>query len=870
MRTHHYRLSAALLLLAVPVSPLVADEKAETAARDYAKPRVFQLKTDKGSGTAVLLKLDGQVGYFATCYHVLHGAKEFKIYPSGGKGNLVTDNAKAQILPQRDLDLVLIKAELPKDDTIKPLDPLDANMASHKDEDPIDGFVFGVAGIMSRQMYTSAVRIQQIEWADNLTGVIDLQFTRERRKRQGARLEVRSLGKEMTYAGMSGGLVVDKDRRFAGLLLGRMPEPNAIPLMITARQVKEVLDSAADKWAAFAVLGDLPPYDATVLQRMLEPWPVSEINWNSYDAWVRAFESDPLQFLEAFQEVRLDLTDLRVNARNPKNQTSEQLQVQLNGEQQVQLLVNGISLQAGERIDLQRGENLIILTKPAVSGAGGKFDVTDLMLPNPLDVSLRLGAKGEEETVFQLKRSLPRVIQGYSVYLTIENGPPDPGKGYAARLAVPLDYLEEVINHTPFVLPFGDGDRRSGSEFRGTARPNGERPVKLKYVSPQTLDVSTELGIEVTTAQANFAGVKLMAKPQKATIQMTGRVQFPGSPKSLFFVCARAMAASGADKQFVLPLFGDELTVDASGLLRELLVCYTNTRLLRPNNPRTPGPADLHDFLRSAGLMSDDDAWRLVPARLQLVRDDRPKSEKAWAVVTFQLHHKGKPVAVKNPPPLLPHVKVRDDVAAELVLAEFPPAALAALHPALVAPAGLPPGLVAGDAAPFHIRLALKRPKPVRGKELTLSDSAIELVAQLGKVATAGLGKSQLTAEVSWGGLAVGGLDVKDAQLTLTVTPGAAAPEQIAGTVSLGRAEAKTPFGQAVVKEVQGTFKLAVDPKNREQTYHFRIATTAGKYDLGQNKNQQLPKFDFDVWVSHDGKTVKTNFVDHWLFGKGK
>jgi len=56
----------------------------------------------------------------------------------------------------------------------------------------------------------------------------------------------------MTYAGMSGGLVGDKDRRFAGLLLGRMPDPNPIPLMITARQVKEVLDAAADKWAPCA------------------------------------------------------------------------------------------------------------------------------------------------------------------------------------------------------------------------------------------------------------------------------------------------------------------------------------------------------------------------------------------------------------------------------------------------------------------------------------------------------------------------------------------------------------------------------------------------------------------------------------------
>jgi hypothetical protein len=873
MRTPNWLQPVAITLLFAGPDPrlaaadLAADER---AARDYAKPRVFAVNTDKGNGTAVLLKVDpgGPVGYFATCYHVLHGTTWFKIYPSGGAGDEVAGVAGTEILARPSIDLVLIKAKLPAGGDFKPLDPFDPNgLASDDDRDPIDGFVFGVAGVQSRQMYTTGVRIQQIEWADLLPGVVDTNL----RKRGAPRLQVRLLGREVTYAGMSGGLVVDRDRRFGGLLLGRMPEPNAIPVMITAPQVRALLDeSARGGWTAYAPkdFAAPPPYQKEVLQRMLEPWPVSEIGWNTYDAWVRAFESDPLQFLKAFQEVRLDLRELQSFTRDPKNEKSDKLQVRLHGDRQVRLLLNGVPWVPDDPATLQPGENLLIISKPP--DGGGRYDLTDLLRPNPFDVTFHLGETAD--TVYHLKRSLPRVIQGYSVYVTIENGLPGPGHGYSARLAVPLDYLEEVINQTPFSLPFGDRDPRTGSEFLGAARPTGDLPVKLTYVSPQTLDVAAEIGIEVKKAQANFVGVRVAVKPQSATIRMTGRVQFPASPRSLFFVCARAMAASGAEKQFLLPLFGDELTVDASGLLRELLVCYTNTRLLRPNDPRTPGPDEIHGILRSSGLVSEEADWRLDPARIQLVPDERSGAAgKAWVVVTFRLLHKGKPVEVRKPPPLLPDPKVRDALAGEFVTAGVPVAGLSALHPSVVGPTGLPRVRGAGmaEVGPFDLRLALDRVKPARREEVKLSENAAELSAEIGKAVAAGLARSRVTGEVRWGGWqSAGGPTAEDVRLAVTLAPGGADPGQVVGTVSVGRAEVKTEIGTFMLTGVKGEFKLTVDPKSDDRAYHFRITTSAGKYAVGMDTDQDLPKFDFDVWISRDGKTLKHNFGDRFLFGK--
>jgi len=78
----------------------------------------------------------------------------------------------------------------------------------------------------------------------------------------------------------------------------------------------------------------------------------------------------------------------------------------------------------------------------------------------------------------------------------------------------------------------------------------------------------------------------------------------------------------------------------------------------------------------------------------------------------------------------------------------------------------------------------------------------------------------------------------------------------------------KTDRASYVLAGVHGTFTLTIDPKNDERAHLFHIKTTAGTYDLGEAKNQSLPKFDFDVWVSRDGKKVSHNFESSFLFGR--
>ena len=147
----------------------------------------------------------------------------------------------------------------------------------------------GMFGLQTRQVFPAEVRLMQSQFADLLPEVID-----PKKVKDGARLEVRFLGRELTYPGMSGGLAMDKDWKFAGLVLGRMPEPNAIPVIIRAKQVKEVLDAlpAKQPFQPSVVEAD-PPYKTLTLQRILEPWAVSDIAWNSYEAWLRVFAEDP-------------------------------------------------------------------------------------------------------------------------------------------------------------------------------------------------------------------------------------------------------------------------------------------------------------------------------------------------------------------------------------------------------------------------------------------------------------------------------------------------------------------------------------------------------------------------------------------------
>lgn len=854
---------------------LRADPPATLAeCQEYAQARVFSLRTDRAAGTAVLLKVedkaaDERFGYFVACYHVLHGATSFDIYPIG-KGNSVASHTGSSVFARRTQDLVILKARLrggPSYEALAPLEP--DGMASTNDKEGIEGFAFGAAGFQSRSLFPSRVRLQEIRPAYVLKDVIDSVNGREEAGVEP--MEVRFLGNEITYGGMSGGLVIDNHKRFGGLLLGRMPEPNAIPVMLTARQVKALFDASlkAPGQAFDAKLFKAPPpYREAVVKQMQEPWTVNEISWTSYEAWLKAFDSNPLRFLESFQEINLDLKLLQAFAHG---KASERLSVEANEDTgRVRVLLNGKPYDPKEP-GLLPGENLLIISK-VPGGRGLGFELTDFLKPDTIDVSLRLGDSAKE-TVYQIRRSLPQIIQGYSIYVTIRNGPAAPETGYAARLAVSVDYLEELLNNVPFKLPVGDREARTGTEYAGYATLDvSNHPVRLSYVSPQTLDVFAQVQLVAETLKVSFAGVNMEAPRRAMTLDMKGRVQCPiaADPDSLFFLCARAMGASGPDRQFLLPVLGQEITVDASGLLRQLLVCYANNQLLHPDDPKMPGRGQIREFFKSGGLFSGADGWSWEPTRIFLERPEG--SAKAWAIVTFRLLKDGEPITAESPPPLLPEPADRDRLAAEFLVTDFATVGLKTLHPSITS-SSLEKFLAANGegqgTTAKRLRVALPRPaKVARRSPIVLTGKAIGLTDELGKLITEGMKAAPIEGELDWGLIAPkGGPTFEGIHLTVSHTLDRADRPTIDGKLRV----AKAKIDEYALTDVQADFKLSVDPASEEKAYLFDLHPTEGLWANGKGDGGKLPKSAaISVWISRDGKRVKTDLrglADGILFG---
>lgn len=847
-------------------------------ALSYAIPRVFSIRTGNGSGTAVLLKIEESnigkpVGYFSTCYHVMYKSENFQIYPIGD-GNLVTDDKDSSILAVPALDLVIIRSNLKQGSKFNALNPLDDNgLCSTDDSSPIEGFAFGMAGFQTRSLFPARVRLQEIRWAD-LSGIIDPARVTE----SDPRLEIRILGRELTYSGMSGGLIVDKDLKFGGLLLGKMPEPNSIPIMITARNVRDLLNKASKEYYPFdkKLFTSAPPYKDDVLQHMNEHWPTSDINWSASESWLRAIDSNPLDLLKNFQEITLDFERLKAYASKNVN---DKLSIRVNEDaSRVRILFNGVQIAPGKFISpLEPGENLLIISK-VPGGGGNRYDISDLFKSDAIDVSFQLG-QNRDETVFRLRRILPRIFQGYSIYVTIRNGSIIPRSDYNARLAIPLNYLEDMINQTIFELPIGDSDRLSGSEFSGKAFLEGDKAIQSFFVSPQTLDISARFKISIDKIQCNFAGLRFSASKRNQndpfrdlSIDMTGRLQFPVSPKSLFFVCARSMGATGPEKQFQLPIFGDDLTIDASGLIRQFLVSYTNKLLLQPETPKSPGPDEVRKFLQSSGLFIEFGKWRWNPLKIFLMQDDRPdRNRTVWAILTLKLLHDGKAVPIDHSPPLLPDKKVRDHLAGEFVAQNIPMHCLKAIHPnfmgkslweTLEAVDGQTSNLNKVSIAVCRSNVGAKR------SLLKLSGNAEDLPGELGKTVIEGLSKSSFSGELLWDKLVLKDMTLEGVDLTTDYTL------VNKNSIIKGRLCIKTcSISDYRFSDMKGQFQLDIDPNNKDYPFHFHIKPTSGFYsrekmDMKEkNDMKMLTTIEFNVWISKDGHSIKHDFLNKLIFG---
>ena len=702
-----------VIVILAPGGAAGAQPDPDSTALDGVRPRLFRVvssspgkkgKGDKG-GTAYLLKVADEKGsrfaYFATCYHVVHDRDEIDLYPTPKGANVsqpvsamasfrarrLDENPEHKIRVVRSLDLVILRAPVVGLEPVDP--PADAGNRSLP-----HGYVFGFPSFDSRQPYPMSVRV-----AEGSREAIYLGFYAPDAGESTPRMEVRFITREITYPGMSGGPVVEHPGgAYAGMLLGRMPEPAAAPVLLSAKQIfKELKDS---DWKTFDPnqLRIDPPYKKDDQgkydfgQYMNAPYLASDLDWSSFEQWNGVLGDDPTSFLRGFQEAAIRLDDMRLVTGNEKPEPAFTF-INLNSVplgqpaalHHVEFRWNGQAWNPGQPAPLVPGENLLIVTKRM--DANGVV-LNDLFRPNPLEVELQLDGK----RAYLVRRSLPSLIRGYTIFVTVHNGSiadVATKEGYAARLAIRLDYLNGLVNRVPFRLPIKGTDPKIGAFYDGEARADGDFFFRLRYVSPQTLDAELISTITVNKLDVRFSGVRVTFPPPhkpswEYPLTMAGRVQFPaetpdpnrpGDP-ALFFVSPRAHAARST-ASLPLPLFGDNVDVDVGPVVREALVCYVNKELLIPEKAAVPGPDQLNELLAQVGVLSHLDGHTLQPVRAFLKREDGAGPDdlhRIWAVLTFRLicpDGKAAPAHAVQPE-LIPVANVGKDLGMEFVARDLP------------------------------------------------------------------------------------------------------------------------------------------------------------------------------------------------------
>lgn len=231
------RVSSVLFAFCIIALPALADEIA--SPREFANSRVFRIKAGKRIGSAVLVALEGKVGYFATCYHVLHGAENFEIYTFDRR--LVTDEkSEAYMLRRWDRDLVVVRARVNPELQLNPVDLEHVVAVTGPNDNFPDGYALGFPGD-TRDLWDMRVRIrgtpksvqQFIQPDAPAPSGIDVDIES---------FSVRFLTEEFTLPGMSGGLVVDRQGHFGGLIFGQTER--GICLMLPAEEIVKVVNQA--------------------------------------------------------------------------------------------------------------------------------------------------------------------------------------------------------------------------------------------------------------------------------------------------------------------------------------------------------------------------------------------------------------------------------------------------------------------------------------------------------------------------------------------------------------------------------------------------------------------------------------------------
>ena len=618
---------------------------------------VERVDGEKSAGSAILLtteEKDGQmIGWFCTCFHVVHNAKQFSVgLINDNQAVDVFDSTKSSLHVRPKADIVIVRAPI-SEAARKLVSPLFPNGIGNQPEQMyykwapgknIEGTAYGYSFLDRKTNVPIAVKIWGHEEFGELYGpngkqiVTDYETVYNRKERLAS---ATFLGNEITLPGMSGGLVItnEKQARFAGMVFARVAGLQG--LAVSSETVVDTLIEAkrkngTEKFTAKLVSVKLP-FNTDVQATQWKSYEESQVVWESFDQWDLAFRNDKQQAatFERFQEIRLDLQGVDLGK-------SEMLIKPLSTQERDQrdryeFILNGEQVKTGSRLNLHPGENLLVINKKFDRG---KLEVNDFLIgKNKLDVWIAEKIDGKTKDRMRLVRSLPGVIKSYSVFVTIvANGTAPSSKNFewprhikaedqvTGRIWTGFGKLPgnviKLVTNASLNWQFRETDLRTGSTISGSVAFDELEKSQLRRISSQTFDLQIPLRIKVDDLRLRYLGVRLeRGKKQKPiNLNLTTRFQLNTNSQSEPTISVRALSAS-ATGSLTIPLFGgdaDGFGLDVGSLLSHLAVAYLNHQVFKPTDEDRS--SDL-DFLIALGGVRDKGWHRIFPALLGFTND---------------------------------------------------------------------------------------------------------------------------------------------------------------------------------------------------------------------------------------------------------
>jgi hypothetical protein len=641
-------------------------ELTKTAHQSGARVDVL---VEKGSqqGSAVLLRVrtedlptgKGPVGYFATCYHVLYNAENCSLLAGQEANGLakVGDSDGLRFFTDPKRDIVIIRAPMPAAQHYVPIFANDEDehlrTIGTGDEVEAEGAAFGFPFYQSKSIYPSKVRMGGPQDAASIFNkkVLRLGYM------------VRPIFDEATAPGMSGGPVLDGQRRFVGLIVARLPD--VVGFVIPAEYAVADLDEAMKRGGklsdfnhAHFKLWDGGPYDENWMVALHASAPTlnNYAKWDLAGEWEDLFSGKNFDLRERFQEIRVDLEAL-TEVAGEKQIKGISLDISpasfSDGRGQVEVVVNGNQkdktiFDPGKPItpccldkDLVDGENLIVIRRRTSAHVGATtqpFRLNSVAQAVPLQFAVSIGG----QPAYTVRRELPAVIDSFSVYLTLIKPAPagqNAGARYNAVIAISLNRLAEVVNRFPvsYKGPFRDALGLTSMDVDLEPR----RPfLTFEIVSPKALRMTGEGIVTLSEIRAHYAGLTLTktnsVKPNvtaDAILQLLGSTD--GRPR------AACRFVGGKVAGFDVPV-GSDFKLDIGGIACEFLLSKLNDRFDRTAvDPERSTPLDpkmirtILDLARP-GLIPPDVSVDLVDVNLAAAPDGQP-----WALATLRVSKLG-------------------------------------------------------------------------------------------------------------------------------------------------------------------------------------------------------------------------------------